>query len=258
MSNSNSTFWTQSWQLKLFFFGLVIASALLIYGYSFPSANNIIEIPPVIALLNPELFKNDYYVQDTLQVTPRYYYQYLVFLIAKLGLGITATYFFLYVLAFSSFVVGLYTIGRRLGRSELSGASLVFLALFTVRGTVGYVSLFRTEPIPAVLAMGLSIWGIYFGLYKRWNLGYLFLGMASMIQFLVGFLPGLLLAPVLLFDCQKKRQIKEAIVPLLILLIFASFIYLPMVLSGNTGSGTISDKEFVFLYGYSSKKIILL
>jgi drug/metabolite transporter (DMT)-like permease len=228
----------------------IITIALISYGYRFPSANNIIEVPPIIALLDPELYKNDYYIQDTLQITPRYYYQYFVYLLAKSGLGIPRAYFLSYLLSFSSFVLGLYALGERFSKSKLSAAALVFLGLFTINGTVGYVSLFRTEPIPAVLAMGLSIWGVYFCLSKRWIPGYFLFGLACLIQFLVGFLPGLLMIPLLILDAKKTNNFVKFIAPLMLLGAFACLIYLPMALSGNTGSGKISDREFIFLYGY--------
>ena len=250
MNHQNYKLRLKDWGSTLLIYTLMISSALMIYGFVFPSANNIIEIPPVMALLNPEIFKHDYYVQDSLKVTPRYYYQYLIFWVTRLGLSIPQTYFFIYLLAFSSFIIGLYFLGNRFGRSKLSSACLIFLGLFAVSGNVGYVSIFRPEPIPAVLAMGLSIWGIYFSFCRRWNLGYLFFGLACIIQFLIGLLPGILFCPILLLDYFKQNKLTKSILPLLILMAFAALIYLPMVINGSTSSGEISNEEFVFLYGY--------
>jgi hypothetical protein len=250
MNNYINKISKQNWLIIVLTYGAIVSFSLILYGYIFPSQNNFIEVPPVMALLEPELFKNDFYVRDTLQITPRYYYQYLIYLVAKTGLGLVGAYFFCYLLSFSSFVLGLYTIGKRVGRSKLSAAVLVFLGLFTAGGTVGYVSLYRTEPIPAVLAMGLTIWGFYFCFAKRWILGYLFFGLASLIQFLVGVLPGMMMAPVLVLDTWKNRNFWRAILPFLILGVLASFVYLPMTISGNANSGIISDREFVYLYGY--------
>ena len=119
-----------------------------------------------------------------------------------------------------------------------------------VEGTVGYVSLFRSEPIPAVLAMGLTIWGFYFCFCRRWIIGYLFFGLACLIHFLVGVLPGMLMTPILIFDARKSRHFGKVILPFLTLGIFACLIYFPMVFSGNTNSGLISNQEFVYLYGH--------
>jgi hypothetical protein len=233
-----------------FFYALIIIFSLVLYGYKFPSQNNFIEVPPVMALLDPELFKNDFYVQDTLQITPRYYYQYLIYLIANTGIGLVSAYFFCYFLSISSFVLGLYAIGKKFSQANLSAAVLVFLGLFAAGGTVGYVSLFRIEPIPAVLAMGLTIWGFYFSFFKRWILGYLFFGLACLIQFLIGFLPGMMVVPLLLLDTWKNKNFLRAILALITFGGLACFVFLPMIISRNTNSGIISDSEFIYLYGY--------
>ncbi len=251
MANQIKSYSKTNWLLKSFLYAFIIAIALLIYGYHFPSSNNLIEIPPVLALINPELYKNDYYVRELLQITPRYYYQYLIYLTtAKLGLDLYFTYFLYYVIAFSSFIVGVYALGKRFGQSQLAASVLVFLAFSSFGGTVGYVSLFRAEPIPAVLAMGLTIWGFYFGFIQRWKTSYLFFGLACLVQFLIGVLPGLLMMPLLIVDAKKNNNFAKIIPPLFILGIFAFSIYLPMKISGNTSSGLISNQEFIYLYGY--------
>ncbi|MBE9128896.1 MULTISPECIES: DUF6798 domain-containing protein [unclassified Coleofasciculus] len=239
-----------SWKLTVAVYAFVIIISLIIYGYHFPSSNNLIEVPPVIALLNPEIYKQDVYVQDMLQITPRSYYQYLMYMTAKLGLGLSLTYFVYYVIAFASFILGLYAIGNKFGKSKLSAAVLAFLGLVSVEGTIGYTSLFRSEPIPAIFAMGCAIWGVYFCLCKRWILGYLFFGLACISQFLVGILPGGLMAPLLILEAKRTHNLKTAILPFLTLGIFASFVYLPMVITGSTGSGVITNEEFVYLYGH--------
>lgn len=82
-----------NWLLNLCIYTIIIASCLIIYGYRFPTNNNIIEVPPVMAMLDPELFQKDFYVRDTVQITPRYYYQLLIYLITSLGTPLSFTYF---------------------------------------------------------------------------------------------------------------------------------------------------------------------
>lgn len=228
---------------------LSILIALITYGYNFPSSNNLSEVPPVFALLNPGVYQNDFYVQETLEITPRYFYQYLVFFLVKLLSSISLVYFLLYVLAFTSFVFGLYNLGKYLGKAKITGSLLAFLGLTTLHGTVGYVSLFRSEPIPAVFAMGLSIWGIYFCFRKRWTVGYLFFGLACLIQFLVGVLPGILLLVPLAIDAYRRKSWMTLVLSLVILGGLACIIYVPMVIAGDVTH--ISDADFIYIYGYT-------
>jgi hypothetical protein len=54
----------------------------------------------------------------------------------------------------------------------------------------------------------------------------------------------------LLLAAKKKNKISLVIFSFLVLFICASFIYLPMLLNGNTSSNLIDDLEFVNLYAY--------
>lgn len=231
-------------------YAFVLVASLLVYGYRFPSDNNYVEIPSIFSLLDPELYKNDFYVQDMLQFNPRYYYHNLIYFTAKLGLSLPQTYFLYYFLAFSSFVLGLYSLGKLFGRSTLSASVLAFLGLVAANGTIGDVDLFRTEPIPAIFAMGFAVWGIYFNFRQKWILGYLFFGFACLLQFLVGALPGALMAPVLMLEAKKNNSLQTAGLPFLILGTMASLVYVPMTIAGHTGSESLSSAEFVYIYGH--------
>lgn len=228
----------------------VIVSAIIAYGYQFPSENNLVEVPPILSMLNPELYTNDFYVQENLQFSPRYYYQYLIYFTVKLGISLPHTYFLYYFLAFSSFTLALYALGKKIGGSQLSASTLAFLGLATTNGTIGFVNLFRTEPIPAIFAMGLAIWGIYFCFCQKWILGYLFFGLTCLVQFLVGLLPGAMFAPLLILDFRRHNNIWRIVLPLLILGGFACLVYIPMVITGNTGTQGLDNAEFVYLYGH--------
>jgi len=239
----------QSWQLTSAIYIFVVVASLLTYGYQFPSENNYIEFPPILSLLKPELYKNDFYVQEMIKFNPRYYYNHLIYFSIKLGLNTSASYFLYYSLAFSSFVLGLYTLGQRFGQSKLSSAVLVFLSLCAANGTIGFVDLFRPEPIPAIFAMGFSIWGIYFCLCQRWILGYLFFGFACLLQFLVGVLPGGLMASLLILEAKKNNNFSILVLPFLLLGTMASLVYVLMMLTENSSTGTLTNADFVYIYG---------
>lgn len=237
-------------KVHIFLYIFIVVASLIFYGYNFPSSNNLIEVPPVLALLDPELYKNDFFVRDMLKVTPRYYYQYLIYFTTKLGISLAWTYFVYYIISFSSLVMGLYSLGKKIGGSNLSGAILPFLALFSGDLTVGYVSIFRSEPIPAIFAMGLTIWGIYFCFCKRWIFGYFFFGLACVLQFLIGLLPGALLIPALIIDTKRNGNFRNFVLSLFTFAVFICLTYVPMVVTNDSGVKIISNLDFVYLYGY--------
>ena len=229
----------------------VIIASLLAYGYKLASSNIYNQVPAIISLLNPELYNNDFYLQEMTQFTPRYYYYYLIYWGVKLGFSLPWVCFGLYVIAFGSFLIGLYNIGKIFNQSRLSATVFTFLGFAaTLNGRIGHADLFRTDPLPATLAMGLVVWGFYFCFRQKWILGYFFFGLTCLLQFLVGALPGILMAIPLLISGIKNKSFKQIFFSFFALGICASLVYVPMLLIGNTNSGTISNEEFVYLYGY--------
>lgn len=223
---------------------------LIAYGYNFSRENVFNQMPAVMALLDPTLYRQDFYVQAMTQFTPRSYYYYALLVPVKLGLSMPLVCFIYFAIAFAAFSLGLYAIGRHLGQSKLSAAVLAFLGLAVADGTVGFTDLFRRSPLPSIYAIGIAIWGIYFCLRQRWVRGYVLLGISCLLQFLIGLLPGLLLTPALIVHSVRAKRPWQALWAWGALLVLAGLVYAPTVLSGNTGSDLLSDAEFVWLYGY--------
>ncbi|MGK7895509.1 MAG: DUF6798 domain-containing protein [Xenococcus sp. (in: cyanobacteria)] len=229
----------------------IIIPSLLFYVYKFTSINIYNKITAIISLLNPELYNEDFYIQEMTQFTPRFYYYNLIYWGVKLGISLPWVCFILYLIAFSSFLIGLYSLGRIFNQSRLSATVFTFLGFAaTVNGRIGFADLFRSDPIPATLAMGLVIWGFYFCFCHKWILGYLFFGLTCLLQFLVGALPGMLMTIPLLLAVRKNKNFQQIFFSFFVLGICVCLIYIPMLLSGNTNSGSISNEEFVYLYGY--------
>ncbi len=225
-------------------------SGLVAYGYTFSRENIFNQMPAVMALLDPGLYRQDFYVQAMTQFTPRSYYYYGLALPVKLGLSLPLVCFIYFAIAFMAFSLGLYAIGRHLGGSKLSAAGLAFLGLAVADGTVGFTDLFRRTPLPSVYAMGIAVWGIYFCLQHRWLRGYVLLGISCLLQFLIGVLPGLLFTPALIVHSVRAKRLQQVLWAWGALLLLAGLVYSPMVLTGNTGSDLLSNADFVWLYGY--------
>ena len=225
-------------------------SGFVAYGYNFSKENVFNQMPAVMALVDPTLYSQDFYVQEMLQFTPRSYYYYAIALPVKLGLSVPMACFIYFLIAFAGFSLGLYAIGRELGQSKLSAAVLPFLGLAVVDGTVGYTDMFRRTPNPSVYAIAIAVWGIYFCLQQKWIRGYVLFGISCLLQFLIGVLPGVLFTPALIFYCLSNKQPKQLLGAWGALLVLAGMVYSPMVLTGTTSSDLLSSSEFIWLYGY--------
>ncbi|MDJ0518261.1 MAG: hypothetical protein QNJ74_19090 [Trichodesmium sp. MO_231.B1] len=197
-----------SWHFSISLFTFIILGSFIARGYTFPAGNHYTHVPQIKSMLNPELYMNDYYVQEMLKFTPRYYYQYLVYFLTKVTGSISLVYLIYYLISFISFIWALSAISKIFTPAKLSAAVLIFLSL-TSYTLMGYLKLFPNTPIPATFAMSLTVWGFYFCFRQRWIICYLFFGIASILQFLVGVLPGIMMIPIMLIEVIKNHKMKQ-------------------------------------------------
>ena len=232
----------------------LVASLIFVCGYRFPSDDHNDEVPPILAMLHTDLFRSDYFVGEMQKFTPRTYYFYLIYTLARCGLSVPMAHFLLYVITLASFVFALQAIARLVCRSEIAASVLVFWGLVVSAGTIGGrsgpLAFFENTPVPGLYALGLSIWGVFFSLRRSWPLAYLFFGLACLLQFLVGLLPALLLSPFLVRDAVQTRRVAPALLSLLCLGLGAGLVYVPMLLQGTTSSDMLSNRDFVQLYAF--------
>ena len=236
------------WYFNLSLYTFAIIGSLMATGYNFPIGGNFPEVPPIQFMLNPELYKNDYYVQEMVKFNPRYYYYYIIYLLANLGTGIPLAHFIYQFLAFGSFILACYAIINIYTNSKLPAAGMAFLCIAASFTDVGNTLIFSTKSVPSTFAMGFAIWGIYFSLRQKWLTGYLFFGLGCVLQFLVGLLPGLMMLPVLVIESVRQRNFKRLILAIALLAAMASIVYVPMLLTGTTSTQTIDNAEFVYIH----------
>jgi hypothetical protein len=237
-----------NWYFNLSLYTFAIIGSLMATGYIFPIGGNFPEVPPIQFMLNPELYKNDYYVQEMVKFNPRYYYYYSIYLLANLGTSIPLAHFIYQFLAFGSFILACYAIINIYTNSKLPAAAMAFLCIAASFTDVGNTLIFSTKSVPSTFAMGFAIWGIYFSLRQKWLTGYLFFGLGCLLQFLVGLLPGLMMVPVLVIESVRQRNFKTLILAIALLAAMASIVYVPMLLTGTTSTNTIDNAEFVYIH----------
>ncbi|NQE33725.1 DUF6798 domain-containing protein [Microcoleus asticus] len=236
------------WYFNISLYTFVIIGSLMATGYIFPIGGNFPEVPPIQFMLNPELYKNDYYVQEMVKFNPRYYYYYIIYLLAQLGTSIPLAHFIYQFLAFGSFILACYAIINIYTNSKLPAAAMAFLCIVASFTDVGNTLIFSTKSVPSTFAIAFAIWGIYFSLRQKWLTGYLFFGLGCLLQFLVGLLPGLMMVPVLVIQSVKQRNFKTLILAIALLAAMASIVYVPMLLTGTTSTHTIDNADFVYIH----------
>ena len=231
----------------------LLAAVVLIKGYQFPHANHWMEVPALMHSLDPAAFAGDFYATQMGGFSPRTYYFWVVEGLLHLGLSVPDAYFAIFLPCCLSFLLGALAIGRLFGNALVPGM-LLFLLLTVDNGTLGHVGLLahtgeeRPSLVPFVVALAFVIWGLHACFQRRWVLGYGLFGIGALFQILVGFLPGLLFAPIVAYDAWNARQPTRVILPALLLGAGVGAVFVPMALTGTTGTGRLDDSEFVYLY----------
>lgn len=233
---------------------VAVIASLLAYGYQFPSENNFVELPAIYARLDPTLYTRDFYVQAQLEPGVRFFFDSVIITATRITHSVPVAYLCGYSLAFISFIVGVYQLTRRISGSRFAAGLAVLLCLRGVHVTLSEVDIFRTEPIPAIFAMSIAIWGLYFALARSWVRSYLCFGFAVLLQFLVGLLPGLLVLPILIWETLQTQTIKRLIalisLPLGIFASFIALVYVPLTINGHLSNVQLDSAEFIRLYAH--------
>jgi hypothetical protein len=229
---------------------LSLSGALVIYGYWWPSFQNMAEVTPVLALQDPALYTRDFFIQAQLHSEARYVYQRLIYWLTLTSLPLPSACFLLFTAAFVSFVGALYALARPLSSSQLSAGALAGIALFGPLNTLGQAYLFRPESLPFVLGMGVTSWGIVLAMRERWVTAYLLFGLASLVQFLIGIMPALFLGAML---CRRITARRDYWTPVACAATFGSLVavtVLPPIVRGELGSAAFDSRTFVELYAF--------
>jgi hypothetical protein len=243
-SNPNLTYLKN--HLSIISLGIFAALLAWLYqGYSFGHGNHGQEIPPILAMVDPTLFKNDFAVQDFLLPGTRYiYYSFIAFMSKQFDMSVDVILLLVKTLSQLSFYIALaYIYSALLSRMAPEGHTntyrvMVLFALIASASTLPIFSwgssIFYSSMIPSTLAMAIAIWSIFFAIHNRWNLAFSFSAMALLFQFLVGLHSALVLGPALIFSAFRARSFSILIFPSAIFLIPAVGVYLSTVLSDQS------------------------
>ena len=211
-------------------------------GYVWPTLSNV-EVATLQALLDPTLFHGDFAVQEGLRFTPRFYYNELILLPARLGLPLAWAFVGWHLVALAALLGGLRALARTLGMGEAASAVFVVWLLTVSVGTLGGTYFYTHAPVPAVWAAAVVAWGAACAARSHWVAAYACFGAAALLQFLVGFYAGVLALPALLHSSRKQQM-----GALMLWALGLALVYGPMRWQGNTDAGVLDNAAFVEIY----------
>lgn len=246
---------------KFLFISALILIALLSNPYAFGHLNHGAELPPVMALIDPLLFKRDFAIQSFLEMTPRYYWQLLLFSIQKMtGLSLDIILMFINILSHFIFFWGLFSLVNGVFVSSKTKLTMNIQSynqkLFSVFGMLAYFSIvllpswgskiFSSDALPSTFAMAIAIWALVFALYRKWITAFFIAGFAIWFHFLVGLYAGLVISLFFTIVSLRERQIIIILVCFSLWLFPAIFIYTSML---EEEIGLVYTHDFFEIFG---------
>lgn len=220
----------------------ITAALWILRGYLWPTLSNV-EVGPLQARLDPSLFRNDFTVQESLRFSPRFYYNELILLPARLGLPLEWSVAMWHVAALALFVVAGHAIATTLRLGTFTSAVLMTGWLTLHVGVLGAVFLYTHAPVPSVWAGALALGGAACALRGRFAAAFAWFGAASLLQFLVGFYAGLLALPALARATPGERFRAAALWGAGLALV-----YVPLWIAGRADAGALDGAAFVEVY----------
>ena len=234
-------------------FGLA-AATLWLGPYRWPNTNHAQEVPPIIAIVRPGSFAQDFAVQSFMGATPRAAYQHLIAGLVLLGLDLSASYFVVHCAAMivASYammgIAGWLAPTRRVVPVGVAAALAFWVINATSRGWT--MQVFPAgSAVPSTFAMAFALLGWWSGTRRKWDVAFVAFAAAAVLQVLVGLLPGLLLVPIALCDYRSRsRRGRQNIWHVAGFLTWVACVA-AVVLPSQLGDGHLSSPELVRIFG---------
>ena len=120
-------------------YGFIFLSTFILLGYHYPHSNHSQEVPPILALIDNQLFKRDFAIQSYLGEGPRKYYQFILLALSKSGIDIGISYFLLFSFSLLSVIIAIFKIAKLISSKFLfnywaSGLILLGWFIFGAKG----------------------------------------------------------------------------------------------------------------------------
>lgn len=239
---------------------VVLLALLMLWvdPYRWPNTNHSQEVPPILALIKPGLYANDFAVQSFLGPTPRSAYQALIAALVKMGGTLPGVYFTLQSLTLLAVAGVVLRLAAWITAAEsrallLMTAGLLGLWMVASNHHAWNVPIVDGHnAVPSTFAMGFALWGWYKALTGRWGIAYSLFGAAAVLQFLVGFLPGMLLAPLAARDLlrgEPAARPRWALGGIAVWIVCLAGVALPMTVAARN-QPALPAEELVRVFGF--------
>lgn len=239
------------WQ-QLPYYLLLAGLLVFMTGYIYPFQNHAEDLPPFLHLEDQALYEKDFYVQQMLQPTPRFYYQRFIALLSPGAQAIPTTLYAVWVLAIAAFFLSLIRISLKLTNAAWPGWLVFFMLLVHIdnTGTWGAVMWLNHSLLANLLGSACVGWAIALALGGRWAGSFALLAVAAVFQLLFGLFGMVVMVPIYWLGLWQRQRFAQPLAWLLPGIAAAGLVVaaLPMLLANTTGSAALSGQEFIDVF----------
>ena len=228
----------------------IALASIVTNTYQFGVSDHDDELPVIQHMLDPSLFKNDWFVQLSAKLNPRMVYDWLMTGLSWL-LGIDGAYLLLHLACTILLALAIFALTRRLSPNAGIGAGViaVTIALFNRQGALGDSQLITTLFVPAFLAFTIMAWAAFLLLSGRYYLAALLIAVTGAIHALIGPEAGVLFVFALVMSTHGATRARlMRVLPLLLAAVTVGFLLGYLMKTGN--SAPVDQAELIYLYAW--------
>ncbi len=230
----------------------LVSVIILLSGMVYATGDLTTYMATPLAIANDGIFTNDFSIMEFVRPNAQSISDNIIALLLRTGIPWQAISAALYVVTVAVFAAGIIAISKRLGgkRYYIMAAVLMFLSIYAMSGLrIGRNPIWYPSFYYAQAAFCIGVWGFVKALDRKWYLAFILFAVASLLHFTAGSYSAAFALVFLVIQAVKEKKYKLLLAPL-VWIAACIAVFLLMYLSGTTGSGLLSNEQFVKIHAY--------
>ncbi len=230
----------------------LVAVIILLSGMVYATGDLTTYMATPLAIANDGIFTNDFSIMEFTRPNAQSISDNIIALLLRTGIPWQALSAGLYVITVAVFAAGIIAISRRIGgkRYYIMSAVLMFLSIYAMSGLrIGRNPIWYPSFYYAQAAFCIGVWGFVKALDKKWYFAFSLFAIAALLHFTAGSYCAAFALVFLVIKVVKDKNYKLLFAPL-IWIVACIAVFLLMYISGTTGSGLLSNEQFVKIHAY--------
>ncbi len=230
----------------------LVTVVILLAGMVYATGDLTTYMATPLAIANDGIFTNDFSIMEFVRPNAQSISDNILALLLKLGVSWQALSAVLYIITVAVFAGGIIAISKRVAGEKyyIVAGVLMFFSIYAVSGLrIGRNPIWYPSFYYAQAAFCIGIWGFVKALDKKWYAAYILFAVATLLHFTSGSYCAAFMLVFLIIQAIKEKKYKLLFAPL-IWMAACIAIFLMMYLSRTTGSGLLSNDQFVKIHAY--------